>query len=337
MAWLERHWYRSTPVSLLLSPFSIVFGGVVALRRALYRSGLLRAAGLPVPVIVVGNITVGGTGKTPLVAWLVAFLRGRGMHPAVLGHGYGARASTPVQVRKESDAAACGDEAVLLARTCDAPVWIGPDRVTTARALLEATPDCDVIVCDDGLQHYRLARDVEIVVIDGKRGAGNGMMLPAGPLREPTARLATVDAIVVNVSESATVALKTAAPAAYAMRLDGDMFYNLLNPYYTAGPEHFRGSSVHAIAGIGRPERFFQHLRRLGMDFTAHPFPDHHDYTAADLAIPAADFIVMTEKDAVKCRTFANERHWALPVRAEIDSALGELVLRKLRKTRSGS
>ena len=337
MAWLERHWYRSTPVSLLLSPLGIVFGWVVALRRTLYRGGLLPVARLRVPVIVIGNISVGGTGKTPLVAWLVAFLRARGMHPAVLGHGYGARPSAPMQVTKESDAMACGDEAVLLAQTCDAPVWVGRDRVTTARALLAATPDCDVIVCDDGLQHYRLARDVEIAVIDGKRGAGNGMMLPAGPLREPTTRLSTVDAIVVNISESATVALKSVAPAAYAMRFDGDVFYNLLNPDYTAGPEHFRGRTVHAIAGIGRPERFFQHLRRLGIDFTAHPFPDHHAYTAGDIAIPAADCIVMTEKDAVKCRTFATERHWALPVQAELDPALGELVLGKLRRTPGGS
>jgi tetraacyldisaccharide 4'-kinase len=337
MVWLERHWYRSTPVSLLLSPFGIVFGWVVALRRALYSSGLLPVARLRVPVIVIGNISVGGTGKTPLVAWLVAFLRASGMHPAVLGHGYGARPSAPMQVTKESDAMACGDEAVLLAQTCDVPVWVGRDRVTTAQALLAATPDCDVIVCDDGLQHYRLARDVEIAVIDGKRGAGNGMLLPAGPLREPTTRLSTVDAIVVNVSESATVALKSVAPAAYAMRFDGDVFCNLLNPDHTVGPEHFRGRTVHAIAGIGRPERFFQHLRRLRIDFTAHPFPDHHAYTAGDIAIPGADCIVMTEKDAVKCRTFANERHWALPVRAELDPALGELVLGKLRRTPGGS
>lgn len=337
MRWLERHWYRLTPLSVLLVPVSLVFLAGVALRRALYRIGLLRVIRIPVPVIVVGNITAGGTGKTPLVAWLVGFLRAHGMRPGVVSRGYGGRHRAPAAVPANGDASSFGDEAVLLARVCEGPVWVGHDRAATARALLASTPECTVIVSDDGLQHYRLGRDIEIAVVDGRRGAGNGLMLPAGPLREPGSRLGSVDAIVVNVSESATVALKTVKPAAYAMTVGGNEFYNLLNPERRVGPEHFRGRNVHAIAGIGRPDRFFQLLRRLGIGFTAHPFSDHHIYAAHDLSFPDADCILMTEKDAVKCGRFAHERHWVLPVKGELDAAFGELMLARLQKARHGS
>ena len=337
MVWLERHWYGVTPLSFLLFPLSIVFRAAVALRRACYRLGVFRVITLPVPVVVIGNITVGGTGKTPLVLWLVGFLRARGMRPGIVSRGYGGKSRAPRPVTPASDAATCGDEAVMLSRCCNAPVWIGADRAAAAQALLAASPGCDVIVSDDGLQHYRLARDVEIVVVDGRRGAGNGLMLPAGPLREPPTRLAAADAIIVNVSESAAVGLKAITPAAYAMSLAGNEFYNLFNPERRAGPEYFRSRRVHAVAGIGRPQRFFEHLRRLGLNFTAHHFPDHHEFAPADLAFGDADCIVMTEKDAVKCRRFAHEIFWVLPVTAEVDAAFGELVLGKLRKGRHGS
>lgn len=337
MVWLERHWYRLTPVSFLLVPLSLVFRAAVALRRALYRVGVLKVVRIPVAVIVVGNLTVGGTGKTPLVAWLVDFLRAHGMHPGVVSRGHGGRQRASSPVTASSDAQLCGDEAVLLARCCEAPVWIGSDRAAAAQALLAAAPECDVIVSDDGLQHYRLGRNMEVAVFDGRRGAGNGLMLPAGPLREPLTRLTAVDAIVVNVSESATVGLKTVRPAAYAMTLNGNEFYNLLNPACKVRPAQFRGRRVHAVAGIGRPERFFHQLRRLGIDFTAHPFPDHHAYVAGDISFDDGEDVLMTEKDAVKCRTFAHERHWVLPVRAELDTAFGELVLGILRKVRHGS
>jgi tetraacyldisaccharide 4'-kinase len=200
MSWLERHWHKVTPLSFLLLPVSGVFRLIVAARRAFYRAGILRAVRLPVPVIVVGNLTVGGTGKTPLVQWLVGFLRVRGLKPGIVSRGYGGRHAEPRAVTAGSDPRECGDEAVMLARCCNTPVWIGRNRAAAARALLGASPECDVIVSDDGLQHYGLARDVEIVVVDGRRGAGNGHMLPAGPLREPIGRLKCVDAIVVNVS-----------------------------------------------------------------------------------------------------------------------------------------
>ena len=337
MAWLERHWYRVSPVSFLLFPLSLIFRAAVFLRRALYEAGLRRKVRVPVPVVVVGNLTAGGTGKTPLVLWLSALFSAHGMHPGIVSRGYGGRRRAPVAVKPESAAAEFGDEAVMLARLSGAPVWVGRDRAATARALLNAAPACDVIVSDDGLQHYRLERDLEIAVVDGKRGAGNGLLMPAGPLREPATRLKRVDAIVVNVSESATVGLKAIAPAAYAMALRGSAFYNLLNPQHRAGAEHFRNRRVHAIAGIGHPERFFLHLTRLGIDFIAHPFPDHHPYTPSELAYADAEYILMTEKDAVKCRDFAHEKHWVLPVSAELDPAFGELVLGKLRRFRHGS
>jgi tetraacyldisaccharide 4'-kinase len=332
MNWLERYWYRSSPMGIVLYLPSLLFHLVVALRRSLYRAGLFSTAKLPVPVIVVGNITVGGTGKTPLVLWLADFLREHGMRPGIISRGYGGRVGPPQCVTAASDPATCGDEPLLLAQHSAAPVWVGTDRAATARALLGANPDCDVIVSDDGLQHYRLARNIEIAVVDGARGVGNGLMLPAGPLREPPSRLNTVDAIIINVSQSAAVGIRTRAPAAFAMALQDRGFYNLLHPDRRAPPERFRNRRVHAVAGIGNPQRFFDTLQRLGIAFAAHPFPDHHAFSARDLEFADADFIVMTEKDAVKCRSFASEKHWVLRVDAEIDSDFGELIMKKLGK-----
>lgn len=330
MNWLERYWYRRSPLGAILYPFSLLFRAGVAVRRVLYRAGILRTTRLPVPVIIVGNITAGGTGKTPLVLWLAQFLHERGRHPGVISRGYGGSAATPQPVTPASDPAVCGDEPVLLAQRGPAPVWVGASRVAAARALLAAHPECDVVISDDGLQHYALARDLEIAVIDGQRGLGNGLFLPAGPLREPSTRLATVDAIIVNVSQSLGVGLAARAPSAYAMAFAGSEFHNLLNPQHRAGPGHFLNRRVHAVAGIGNPQSFFRRLQRLGLTFTAHPFPDHHVFSARDLAFPDAEFVVMTEKDAVKCRSFATEAHWALRVDAEIDPAFGDLVLKKL-------
>lgn len=332
MAWLDRIWYRTTLLHALLFPLSLVFRAAVALRRALYRAGVLRVVRLPVPVVVVGNISVGGTGKTPLVLWLAGFLRDRGMQPGIVSRGYGGSSHAPQAVAAASDPAVCGDEAVMLAQRCEAPVWIGANRAAAAQRLLATHPDCNVIVADDGLQHYRLARDVEIALVDGARGLGNGMLLPGGPLREPETRLTTVDAVVVNNSRSARVGLRTSAPPAFAMSLRAREFYNLLNPEHRAAPEHFHNRRVNAVAGIGNPQQFFAQLQNLGLNFGAYAFPDHHAYRPADLAFDDADFIIMTEKDAVKCRLFATEKCWALRVDAEVDPAFGELVLRKLGK-----
>ena len=323
---IERHWHRLTAVSLALFPLSLVYRAVVAARRAAYAAGWPRTHRLPVPVVVVGNVTVGGTGKTPLVLWLAAFLQRNGRRPGIVSRGYGGTAATPSAVTAEADPTRVGDEPVLLARRSGCPVWVGIDRVRTARALLSANPACDVVIADDGLQHYALARDVEIAVVDGARGLGNGLMLPAGPLREPASRLMAVDAVVVNGTGAAIP-----VAGGLAMRLEGRNLRNVFQPQRVVGAEHLRGRRVHAIAGIGNPQRFFAHLREIGLDFEAHAFPDHHAYTPDELAFPGAEAIVMTEKDAVKCAAFASERHWVVPVDAVPDDELGELVLRKLR------
>jgi tetraacyldisaccharide 4'-kinase len=325
---LERHWQRVTALSLLLYPLSLAFRSIVALRRIAYARGLLRAVRLPVPVVVVGNITVGGTGKTPLVLWLVGHLSQRGMHPGIVSRGYGASHAHASAVPPTAEPGRAGDEPLLLAQRSGCPVWTGADRVAAARGLIAAHPGCDVIVSDDGLQHYRLARDVELAVIDASRGLGNGLMLPAGPLREPAKRLREVDAVVINAAARAS----RASARAFDMRLEGREFRNLLNPEHVVGPGHFQRQRVHAVAGIGNPARFFAHLDALGIAFEAHAFADHHAYTPSDLDYAGADAILMTEKDAVKCTRFASETHWVLRVDAVPDPGLGELVLRKLKK-----
>jgi len=326
MAWIESHWERVTPVSALLYPASLLYCAAVSLRRA-----TAATARLPVPVIVVGNVTVGGTGKTPLTLWLAEFLAARGRTPGIVSRGYGGRADTPRRVFPDSDPLTCGDEPILLARRSGCEVWIGADRVAAARALLASGSACDVVLSDDGLQHYPLERDVEICVIDGERGLGNGWLLPAGPLREPAARLAGVDALVINGGGAQSSLNSFPGNAArFAMTLEGREFRNLLNTGQTAGAEFFRGKNIHAVAGIGNPQRFFRHLQEMGLDFTAHAFPDHHPFVASDLEYAGAEAVLMTEKDAVKCKSFATEMHWELAVDAAPDPALGEFVLRKL-------
>ena len=327
-------WYspRLTPLTLPLVPLSVLFAGAVALRRALYRIGLLRSQRLPVPVVVVGNITVGGSGKTPLVAALAGALAARGWRPGIVSRGYGRRkgpgGEAPLLVAHDSDPALAGDEPVLLARA-GFPVAVASDRVAAANALLAAHPECNVIVADDGLQHLRLARDVEIAVMDAARGFGNGWRLPAGPLREAPDRLAAADAVVALCREGA--APPQAWPGAFVMTLAGEVFHRVNAPDVTAGADAFGGAGVHALAGIGDPERFFAQLRALGVDVVAHPLPDHHAFSAADLALPGASAILMTEKDAVKCGSLADDRCWYLPVRARTDPALVMRVEEKIR------
>lgn len=322
MSGLERHWYRYTPLHLILLPASLLFGLLAASRRALYRAGLLKSERLPVPVVVVGNITVGGAGKTPLTLELARQLIGQGMHPLIVSRGYGGDTQQPCGVTPDSDPAQVGDEPLLMARRDICPVWTGKNRAAAARAGLQAHPECDVVLCDDGLQHYRLQRDVEIAVVDGARRFGNGRLLPAGPLREPVSRLQSVDAVVVNGGETAT--------GQFAMRLEGALFQNLSDPARTATAADFHTSRNHAVAGIGDPQRYFRHLDALGIRFTPHPFPDHHPYRRDDLAFADCDAILLTEKDAVKCAPFADARYWMLRVDARLDPALIAHILRKI-------
>ena len=329
-------WTRVTALTVLLLPVSWLYRMAVAIRRALYRTGILRSERLQVPVIVIGNISVGGTGKTPLVLWLVERLREAGYAPGIVSRGYGASASKTNQPRAvdiKDDAVQCGDEPVLLARRSGCPVWIGADRVAVARALLAAHPQCNIIVSDDGLQHYRLARDAEVAVIDAARGHGNGFLLPAGPLREPPSRLHTVDAAVMRGDDARAAVAGVADVPRFTMAMDAGPFYNLLNPQHTVDARHFHRLRVHAVAGIGNPDHFFNTLKSLGLAFTAHPFPDHHPYTQADLAFADCDAVVMTEKDAVKYERYATEAAencWVLGVTAHVESRLAALLIERL-------
>ena len=341
MAWLDSHWDRVTPLSSLLYPVSLAFRVAATLRRAAYGAGLAATHQLPVPVIVVGNLTAGGTGKTPAVLWLASYLRAQGYVPGIVSRGYGGIHTAPHRVSPGADPLACGDEPVLLARRSGCEVWIGADRAAAGRALLAKQPGCNVVISDDGLQHYGLRRNIEICVIDAVRGLGNGWLLPAGPLREPPSRLREMDAILVNgggmqATSTITGSAEVARERQYRMTLEGHEFHNLLNQGHRVGADFFRGRRLHAVAGIGNPARFFRYLQNLGLDFIAHPFPDHHRYRPSDIAYPDAEAILMTEKDAVKCEAFAAENLWMLPVDAGMETRFGELVLAKLGRNKSG-
>jgi tetraacyldisaccharide 4'-kinase len=321
MKGLPYYWYARSPWLVLLIPFAFVYRIIIALRRMAYRAGLLRSHRLAVPVIVVGNITVGGTGKTPLVAWLANYLRTEGLRPGIVSRGYRGRASSwPQQVRPDSDPAMVGDEAVMLAGQCRCPMAVAPDRVAAAEALLEHS-DCNIILSDDGLQHYALRRDLEIAVIDGVRRLGSGFLLPAGPLREPARRLREVDMVVVN---------GLGGTGEHPMRMQAGAAVSLQNPEQRRDLDTFRGQSVHAVAAIGNPERFFQILRQVGMRVEGHAFPDHYPFKPEDLEFGDDRPVLMTEKDAVKCRVFARGNDWYVPVRVEMSreftDRLGELL-----------
>jgi tetraacyldisaccharide 4'-kinase len=310
---------------LVLVPLSWIFTAVTALRRWAYQVGLKRSYALPAPVVVVGNINMGGSGKTPVVIWLVDQLKNNGYSPGVISRGYGVKNTDPKSVQKNSLATHVGDEPLLIARKTDCPVWVGSNRVNAGKALLEAHPECDVIISDDGLQHYRLQRNLEIAVVD-QQSVGVQYLLPAGPLREPQKRLNTVDIVICNGD-------KTIA-SAFGMQLEGLTFYNLANPAEKALPEHFKGKSIKALAGIGKPERFFNTLTGLGLDFEGLPFEDHQAFSALDLENIECEALLMTEKDAVKCQSFAKAHYWVLPVEAKMEATLLPMVLAKLKTVR---
>ena len=312
---LEHHWYTRSPWLILLTPVSLVFRIVVSLRRLAYRLSLLPSHRIAVPVIVVGNLTVGGTGKTPLVAWMADYLKEKGYRPGIISRGYGGNArSWPQQVRPDSDPKMVGDEAVLLAGITKCPMAVAPDRVAAANALI-AHNDCDVILSDDGLQHYALQRDIELVVIAGVRRFGTGFMMPAGPLREPLKRLKEVDLIVVN---------GLGGGLEHNMKLKPGAAHSLGDTDKSMALADFRGQTVHAVAGIGNPDRFFRSLRQNGINLEEHPFQDHHLYKKEDISFADDKAVIMTEKDAVKCRHFAMENLWYVPVNIEMTAEFCE-------------
>ena len=342
-------WYEPHPLGVLLAPLGWLYALGAVLRRGVYRAGVRRSRRVGCPIVVVGNLCVGGAGKTPLVVAIVKLLARRGLRAGIVCRGYGGRAGQwPQHVHSGSDPGRVGDEAVLLARRAAVPVVAGPDRVAAARALCGHT-ECDVVLSDDGLQHLRLARDVEIVVVDGAWRHGNGRCLPAGPLREPLSRLASVDLVVVNgdVWEGNGVGKEEdpgdevgederESPGEGGNEPDmwlaaGDAV-SLLDPETTCPLDAFRGAPVHALCGIGHPERFFRTLESRGLTIVRHPFPDHHPFRETEIAFPGAAPILMTEKDAVKCERFADVRHWYVPVEAVLSRTFEARLAACLRK-----
>lgn len=316
--WINDIWYanRMSAVSILLVPLSWLFAVIVWLRRRLFAAGLLRSTAVDTPVVVVGNLSVGGTGKTPVTIWLVAALARRGLRPGVVSRGYhGFAGESPLPVLGHSDPSSVGDEPVLIAERCHCPVVVHPDRVAASRLLIEQ--GVDLIIADDGLQHYALARDIEFVVVDGQRQFGNGRMLPAGPLREPLSRLSSVKRILVNSPSKQTRIPDSGAPVTTfvlkpraARRLGGDETRSL---------ESFSGQAVHAVAAIGNPGRFFRTLEAFDIRVIPHPLPDHAEIAAENLTFADGLPVFITEKDAVKCQHLdetGRRNAWFVPVDA---------------------
>jgi tetraacyldisaccharide 4'-kinase len=336
-------WYRERAPASLLAPLAWSYGALMRARRRAYASGWARTERAGRPVVVVGNLTVGGTGKTPLTIWLARELSARGLRVGIVSRGYGGRGAGTQEVRPDSDWKQVGDEPLLLARHSGCATVVAKDRVAGARAL--AAAGADLILADDGLQHLRLGRECEIVVVDGARGLGNGQLLPAGPLRESLTALPAPDAVVVNgfaehgslAVALGSAALRSAGPPLgmrlvpqEALRLDGQGTPRPLS--------EFGGRAVHAVAGIGNPARFFRELRAEGLEVIEHAFPDHHRFTARELEFADSAPVLMTEKDAVKCTAFASSRLWYVPVAAQFPERDGnELLRRVLAKAGAGT
>lgn len=317
---LEEIWYGRAPTPLHWRMAAGLFGVLGALRRRLYRLGLMPSHHPGCPVIVVGNVTAGGTGKTPLVLWVAEALQQAGYRPGVVSRGHGgSHGDGLLEVHSDTDPALAGDEPVVLAQRSGLPVVVGRDRPAAARYLVEDL-GVNVVVADDGLQHYALARDVEICVLDGGRRFGNGRLLPAGPLREPPWRADTVDFLVVNgEGREGEWAMHMALEDAISLAGEGT------RPLAT-----FRGKAVHAVAGVGNPSRFFAALESLGIRVVRHPFPDHHPFSAGDLAFGDGQPVLMTEKDAVKCRGLDLPDAWYVPAAAQLPAGFREALLARL-------
>ena len=351
VAWFERRWYGGVRPNLLLRAVESLFSALVRRRRATYLGSAVDGPRHAVPVVVVGNITVGGAGKTPLTIALIEGLRARGFRPGVISRGYGRRATDVRRVTATDTADTVGDEPMLIALRTGAPVAVAPRRADAAH-LLERSGDVDLLIADDGLQHYALKRDIEVLVIDGRRGVGNGRLLPAGPLREPLSRVSACDFVVINAgadeqappsipispnsSEALLPVLNLLHARAATMHLASSAAVSLRDaarlPLLA-----FAGQRVHAVAGIADPERFFAGLRRHGIDVVPHPFPDHHAFAATDLVFDEELPVLMTEKDAVKCGALARENCYSVPIDAVLPTRLLDALAARLRALATAS
>ena len=320
---LTTSWYQSNSwLTYFLLPLTFLFTLLVRFRRWLYKKNFKCSYKLDVPVIVVGNITVGGTGKTPLVIYLVDLLHSQGYRPGIISRGYGGDYKHCQLVTPKSNPKDVGDEAVLMATRTKSPLVVGRNRIDAAKELL-SKHDCNIIISDDGLQHYALARDIEIIVIDGERRFGNGFLLPAGPLREPVERVAEANFVINNGKNIANE---------FMLVLQPDRLYNVLNPEEIKELATLQGTTVHGIAGIGNPARFFNTLRKNGVQVIPHAFADHYMYKAVDIAFDDTFAVIMTEKDAVKCCQFIQKNMWCLPVTAVLPTEFSNALLKYLQK-----
>ena len=326
--WIQTFWYRDEKPPLFLRGLALIFQAIVVMRRWAYKLHVFRVYRPPVPVIVVGNINVGGTGKTPATTWVVQALKKAGFNPAIVSRGYGGHAKHwPQQVRPDSDPEVVGDEAILLARRCQVPMAVGPDRKLAIQELLKHTA-VNVIVMDDGLQHYAVARDIEIAVIDGQRRFGNGHCLPAGPLREPIARLRKIHFLINNGGDP--------KDDEFPMLLHVEKVLNVADSHLERSIESLHNTPLHAVAGIGNPQRFFRQLTAMGLQIEPHAFPDHHAYVPKDLTFNDGYPVLMTEKDAVKCERFAPDHYWYVTVDAKLPSEFEQQLLDTLYRCIAG-
>ncbi|MCW9012484.1 MAG: tetraacyldisaccharide 4'-kinase [Gammaproteobacteria bacterium] len=309
---LDDYWYSQNPIAWLLLPLAGLFCLISMLRKLCFKIGLFKSYQAPVPVIIVGNISVGGTGKTPLLIELCTQLKQKGFKPGVISRGYGGQAKQwPLAVNANSDVIETGDEPLLIAMRTQCPVVVGPDRVDDVNHLLKNF-ECNVILSDDGMQHYRLKRDAEIAVVDADRKFGNGFCLPAGPLRESLKKLNTVDMTILNGGRSDQIAFSIKA----------DHCVSLIKQEQVKALSEFTGKQVHAIAGIGHPGRFFNMLKKMGVRCIEHAFNDHHNFSQNEICFDDELPVLMTEKDAVKCKNFKLSSHWYVPIDVELsDSA----------------
>ncbi len=325
---LDHFWYRSGPLAFFLWPVSWLYCGIATLRKKI-QSSAPKTLVEDLPVIIVGNITVGGTGKTPMVIWLANFLKAYGMKPGIVSRGYKGKAkSWPQRVTSRSNPVEVGDEAVVISRLAGCPVYTGPDRVAAINKLIKENV-VDIIISDDGMQHYKMPRDIEILMIDGVRRFGNQLCLPAGPLRESTKRLKSVDFKVVTAEEPGE-------ETEYNMQLIGKELVNIRNPHKRKLLRKFSRQPAHAVAGIGYPDRFFNNLAAAGVQIVRHPFKDHHVFTQKDFLFKNKYPVIMTEKDAIKCKHLAGDDFWYLPVKAKLSHQFGAALIHKLKVVQRG-
>ncbi|ALR01885.1 tetraacyldisaccharide 4'-kinase [Xylella fastidiosa] len=327
---IPEYWYGQVPVPPFMRFMEVIYAGAVSLRRLAYRRGWRRRYGVAVPVVVIGNLVAGGTGKTPLTIEIVARLREAGWTPGIASRGYGRRdPKTPRWIQPDTPIELAGDEPAMIAWKTGMRVRVDVDRSAAARALV--AEGCDIVVCDDGLQHYRLMRDIEIEVIDGQRRYGNGHLLPAGPLREPMVRGRVCDFRVLNAGQYSDRPTSGFGPGDWQMRLHIDHAQSLQGSRRRS-LDAFSGQRVHAVAGIAHPERFFSMLRQRGIGVVPHAFPDHHFYRAEDFTFGSRLPVLMTEKDAVKCRAFADDWFFSVPLRVELPTVFWTALFDRLER-----